>query len=609
MTNTKSVYLYTYIDNVFNLYMKDFFKFVFASMIGFILSFFVLFLLLIVLITAIVSSAGSDGKVSVASNSVLHISLDYPINERTDKNPLAELDFLGFESKKKLGLNEILKGIEAAKSDDHIKGIYLDASSLSSGMATMEEVRNALLDFKKSGKFIIAYSEVYSQGAYYLATTADKIYLNPEGMIDFRGLSSEIMFFKGALEKLDIEAQIIKVGTYKSAVEPFILDKMSDPNKLQVTSFLGSMYDHFLSEISKSRKISKSTLFLLADSAKIRDPKDALTYKMIDGIKYKDEVLDELKKLTEIDKKKEVKSVSLEEYAPLEEEKEETSQNRIAVIYANGEITSGEGNDETIGSERISRAIRKARTDNKVKAIVLRVNSPGGSALASDVIWRETVLARKSKPLIVSMGDLAASGGYYIACAADSIFAQPNTITGSIGVFGIIPNMQKFFNNKMGITFDGVKTGKFADLGTVSRPLTDAERMIIQMEVNKTYDTFTKKVADGRKKSQSYIDSIGQGRVWSGTEALKRGLVDRLGNIDDAIASAAKKAKIKDFKIVNYPDQVDPIKSLFDNSADKVKAYFVKRELGDNFIYYEQMRSALNLSGVQARIPYNIQIK
>jgi len=609
LPKTKSVYLLGCIDKVFTPYMKEFFKFVFASMLGFILSFFAVLLLLIVLVTAIVTTAGNDGALSVASNSILHVSLDYPIKERTDKNPFAELSFLGLESKKKLGLNEILEGIEHAKSDDHIKGIYLDASSLESGMATMEEIRNALIDFKKSGKFVIAYSEVYSQGAYYLATAADKIYLNPEGMIDFRGLSSEIMFFKGALDKLDIEAQIIKVGTYKSAVEPFILDKMSEPNKLQVTSFLGSMYDHFLSEISRSRKIPKNTLFSIADSAKIRAPKDALTYKMVDGLIYKDEVLDELKKLTKIDKKKEIESVSLEEYAPAEDKKEESSQNRIAVIYANGEIMSGEGDDETMGSERISRAIRKARTDDKVKAIVLRVNSPGGSALASDVIWRETVLAKKSKPLIVSMGDLAASGGYYIACAADSIFAQPNTITGSIGVFGIVPNMQKFFNNKLGITFDGVQTGKFADLGSVSRPLTDAERMILQLEVNKTYNTFTKKVADGRKKSQSYIDSIGQGRVWSGTEALKKGLVDRLGNIDDAIASAAKKAKIKDFKIVNYPAQVDPIKSLFDNSADKVKAYFVKSELGDNFIYYEQMKSAINLSGVQARIPYNIQIK
>ena len=589
--------------------MKEFFKFVFASMIGFILSFFVVFLVLITIVVAIVSSAGSDEKVSPASNSILHVRLNYPIKERTDKNPFAELGLMGFESKQTLGLNEILENLEEAKKDDHIKGIFLDVSSLAAGFATIEEVRNALIDFKKSGKFILAYSEVYTQGAYYLASVADKVYMNPEGMIDFRGLSTEMMFFKGSLEKLEIEAQIIKVGTYKSAVEPFILDKMSEPNRQQVNSFLGSMYDHFLTEISRSRKISKKTLFSLADSSKIRNPNDALVYKMIDGLKYKDEVIDELKSKSGIEKNKELKSVSIEEYAPAPEENSSGSSNRIAIVYANGEIISGEGNDESIGSDRISRAIRKARLDNKVKAIVLRVNSPGGSALASDVIWREMVLSKKVKPVIVSMGDVAASGGYYIACAADSIFAQPNTITGSIGVFGIIPNMQKFFKNKLGITFDGVKTGRYADIGSINRPLTDAERMIIQQEINKVYSTFTQKVADGRKKSQSYVDSIGQGRVWSGTEALQNGLVDRLGNIDDAIASAAKKAKLKDFKIVSYPDQVDPIKSLFENSGDKIKTYFMKRELGDQFIYYEQMQHAVNLSGVQARIPYNIQVK
>lgn len=589
--------------------MKEFFKFVFASMLGFTLSFFVVLMLLILIVTAMVSTAANDGKVSPAANSIMHISLDYPIKERTDKNPFSELNFMGFENKKTLGLNEILKGIEDAKSDDHIKGIYLDASSLAAGFASIEEIRNALLDFKKSGKFILAYSEVYSQGAYYLATAADKIYLNPEGMVDFRGLTSEIMFFKGALDKLEIEAQIIKVGTYKSAVEPFILDKMSEANRLQVSSFLGSMYNHFISEVSESRRISKNELLAIADSAKIRSPKDALNYKMVDGLKYKDEVLDELKTLVKIDKKKEIKSVSIEEYTPGNEEADEPSGNRIAIIYASGQIISGEGNDETIGSERISRAIRKARTDDKVKAIVLRVNSPGGSALASDVIWRETVLAKKVKPVIVSMGDLAASGGYYIACAADSIFAQPNTITGSIGVFGIIPNMQKFFNNKLGITFDGVKTSRFADLGTVSRPLTDTEKMIYQNEVNKTYDSFTRKVAEGRKKSQAYIDSIGQGRVWSGQEALANGLVDKLGNIGDAIKSAARKANIKNYKIVSYPAQVDPLKSLFDHSTDKVKTYFVKRELGDNYLYYDQLKSALNMTGVQTRIPYNIIIK
>jgi protease-4 len=589
--------------------MKEFFKFVFASMIGFILSFFLVFIILIALIVAMVSSAGSEGKISATSNSIMHISLDYPIKERADKNPFSEFGLMGFDNKKRIGLNEILLSLKEAKEDDHIKGIYLDVSSLAAGFATIEEIRNALIDFKKSGKFILAYSEVYTQGAYYLASVADKVYLNPEGMIDFRGLSSELMFFKGSLEKLEIEAQIIKVGTYKSAVEPFILDKMSEPNRLQVNSFLGSMYDHFLSEISKSRKIPKNTLFSLADSAKVRNPKDALVYKMIDGLKYKDEVLDELKARTGTDKKKDLNSISIEEYAPAPGEKERSSSDRIALIYANGDIISGEGNDESIGSERISRAIRKARRDKKVKAIVLRVNSPGGSALASDVIWREMVLAKKSKPVIVSMGDVAASGGYYIACAADSIFAQPNTITGSIGVFGIIPNMQNFFKNKLGITFDGVKTGKFADLGTVTRPMNEAEKMIFQQEVNRVYSTFTQKVADGRKKSPAYIDSIGQGRVWSGTEALQNGLVDRLGNIDDAIASAARKAKITDFKLVSYPDQVDPLKSLFEHTEDKIKIYFMKRELGDQFIYYKQIQSAINLSGVQARIPYNIQVK
>lgn len=589
--------------------MKEFFKFVFASMVGMILSFFAIFILFIIFITVIVSSAGSDRKVEVSANSVMHMTLDYPISERTDKNPFSEFNFLGFESKKTLGLKEILSGIQAAKTDQNIKGIYLDASSVSAGFATIEEIRNALIDFRKSGKFIIAYSEVYSQGAYYLATAADKIYLNPEGILDFRGLSLQSMFFKGSLDKLGIEAQIIKVGTYKSAVEPFILEKMSEPNRRQVTSFLGSMYDHFLTRISESRKISKATLFSIADSAKVRDPKDAVVFKMVDGLLYKDEVLDELKSRTGIQKKKDVKSVSIEEYAVKGDKDNSASSNRIAVIYANGEIISGEGNDNTMGSERISRAIRKARTDDKVKAVVLRVNSPGGSALASDVMWREVVLTKKVKPVIVSMGDVAASGGYYIACAADSIFAQPSTITGSIGVFGIIPNMQKFFNDKLGITFDGVKTGKYADLGDVSRPLSEDEKLIFQHEVNKTYNTFTKKVANGRKRSQAYIDSIGQGRVWSGTEALNNGLVDRLGNIDDAIASAAKKAKLSDYKLVSYPTQVDPFKSFFDNSADKVRLYFAKKELGDNFTYYDQLKSALNVSGIQTRIPYNITIR
>jgi protease-4 len=545
----------------------------------------------------------------VTSNSIIHISLNTPIIERSSKNPLDNFDFGDFESNKPLGLNDILEALKRAKTDENIKGIYLDLNSLQAGFATIEEIRGALLDFKTSGKFIIAYSEVYTQGAYYLASVADKVYLNPEGILEFKGLGTELTFFKGTLDKLEIEAQVIKVGTYKSAVEPFILTQMSEANRKQVTSFLGSMYDHFLNKISASRKIPKDSLFAIANQLKVQQAADAVKYKLADGLRYKDQVLDELKSKSGIEKDKDLKSVTLPDYIKNNSNEKGDFDNRIAIVYAYGEITGGEGNDETIGSERISRAIRKARTDKKVKALVLRVNSPGGSALASDVIWREVLLTKKVKPVIVSMGDLAASGGYYIACAADSIFAQPNTITGSIGVFGIIPNMQKFFNNKLGITFDRVKTGEFADLGSVSRPLTDAERMIIQNEVNRIYNSFTKRVADGRKKEQSYINEIGQGRVWSGSEALKIGLVDRLGNINDAIKSAAKKANIKDYKIVEYPAQKDPFESLFNNSEDKVKDYFAKKELGEQYHYYQQLKTAMSFTGIQTRMPYTFNVK
>lgn len=589
--------------------MKEFFKFVFASMVGFVLSFFVLLLLLIVVVTAIVTSAGKESKADVSANSVLHFSVEHPILERTNKNPFDQVDLLSFDTKKQLGLNDILASIRKAKDDNHIKGIYLDVASLQGGLATIEEIRNELLDFKKSGKFIVAYSEIYSQGGYYLASVADKVYLNPEGVIDFRGYSSQIAFFKGTLDKLDIEAQVIKVGTFKSAVEPFILDKMSEPNRTQVTAFLGTMYDHFLQGISNSRKIPKDSLHNMANNALVRTAGDAVKFKLADGLRYKDQVLAELKSLSGIKADRKVKSVTLVDYAPTAEEKSSSANDRIAVVYAVGEIMSGEGDDETIGSERISRAIRTAREDKKVKAVVLRVNSPGGSALASDVIWREVVLTKKVKPIMVSMGDVAASGGYYIACAADSIFAQPNTITGSIGVFGIIPNMKNFFNNKLGITFDGVKTGQYADLGSINRPLTDDERLLIQQQVNNIYSSFTQKVAQARKKTPQYVDSIGQGRVWSGIEAKRNGLVDRLGNIDDAIDAAAQKAGLDEYKIVEYPSLKDPFQNLFDQSSDKIRTYFTQRELGENYVYYQQVKSALRSTGIQTRIPYSIEIK
>ncbi len=588
--------------------MKEFFKFVFASMLGVILSFFVLILISVFTIIGIASTVGEESKVEVEDQSVMHLRLDYPITERTSKNPLESLGVFGFENERNIGLNDILISIEKAKSDKKIKGIYIDVSYIQAGYAGIEEIRNKLIDFRKSGKFVLAYSEVYTKSAYYLASVANKVYLNPEGMIDFRGFSTEITFFKGALDKLGIEPQIIKVGTYKSAVEPFILDKMSKANKEQVTSFIGSLYDHYISRIAESRKISKESLLNISNLALVRSAQDGLKYRLVDGLKYKDEVLSELKNLTGIQQSKDLNSVAIADYAIVANDEKSSSSNRIAVIYAVGEIMSGEGNDETIGSERISRAIRKARTDKKIKAVVLRVNSPGGSALASDVIWREVELTKKVKPIMVSMGDVAASGGYYIACNADSIFAQPNTITGSIGVFGIIPNMKKFFNNKLGITFDGVQTGKYADI-SITRPLQEDEKVILQQEINEIYKTFTQKVANGRRKSVAYVDSIGQGRVWTGEQALKNGLVDRLGNIDDAIRSAAKMAKLKDYKVVAYPSQKDPFQEIFETSSDKIRTYFTKQELGDQYTYYQQIKSVLTRSGMQARMPYEVMIK
>ena len=590
--------------------MKQFFKFVLATMVGFL----VISVILILVIIGIIVAASGDKTVEIDSNSVLHIQFTKPITERTPVNPLKDVPFLGLGQDEAIGLNDILADIKKAKTDPDIKGIYLEESTFTSGQATSEEIRNALIDFKKSGKFIIAYSEIYTQSFYYLASVADKVYMNPKGIFEFHGFSQQVTFLKGALDKLGIDVQIIKVGTYKSAVEPFFLTKMSPANRLQVNSYLGSLYGHFLAQVSASRKISKDSLFNYANELKIRLPEDALKYKLIDGLKYKDEILDELKQLTGVEAKDDLKSVELADYTksgPKKgDSKKKESKNRIAIVYASGDIIGGDGDDNSIGSERISKALRQVRLDDNVKAVVFRVNSPGGSSLASDVMWREVMLTKKVKPIIVSMGDYAASGGYYISCAADSIFAEPNTITGSIGIFAILPNMQKFFNDKLGITFDGVKTGKYADLGDVSRPLTPEEKAILQNEVDHGYDDFTKAVAEGRHKTQAYINSIGQGRVWTGSQAIKLGLVDRLGNINDAILSAAKEAKIKNYKLVAYPEQ----KSFLDKYGiggvnEQMKTHFMKSELGDNFKYYQQIKGVTQMMRTpQARLPYDIEI-
>lgn len=587
--------------------MREFFKYVFATVVGFLISMVLLMIFCVLIVAALVSSVSNDKKVEVKNNSVLYLNLDQEIKERTPIKRFGNLPFIGSDDKV-IGFNDIIKSLRSAKTDDHIKCIYINVSAPNAGKATLKEIRDALIDFKKSNKQILAYSEVYNQDAYYLASVADKVYLNPQGALEFKGFNSELTFFKGALEKLGVEAQIIRVGNYKSAVEPFINDKMSDYNRQQITAYVGGLYNVFLSGIASSRNIPKDSLFVYANEYRIQQPQDALKYKMVDGLRYKDEILKELKSLSDRGANEKLNTVSVNDYAENVSSSNYKAHDKIAVIYANGDIVGGEGSDESIGSERISREIRKARLDSNVKAVVLRINSGGGSALASDVMWREVELTKKVKPVIASFGDVAASGGYYMACAADSIFVQPNTITGSIGVFGIIPNFQNLLNNKLGVTFDGVKTGKYADIMSTNRPLTPGERLIIQTDINHVYDNFISRVAEGRKKTKAYVNSIGGGHVWVGTDAVRIGLADRLGNFQDAITAAAKKAKIKDYRVAEYPEKVDPLNKLLSDGKDNVRVYFAKQELGDNYLIYEQMKSVIKNAGLQARLPYQIRV-
>jgi protease-4 len=497
--------------------MKQFFKFMFASMLGMFL-----FLVLITLVTfgiiaGIVASASSEETV-ISKNTLLHVKLNKEVADRSSKTKFV-MGYAGPE--KTIGLNEILDNLKKAKTDDNIAGIYLDLSEIPAGISTLDEVRDALIDFKTSGKFIWAYSEGYTQKSYYLATAADKVYLNPQGVVDFKGLASEMVFLKGMLEKLDIKMQIIRHGKFKAATEPLFLEKMSPENRKQMNELIGDIWDKMLTGISQTRKISKEELNLIADSLKIQTAQDALKYKFVDQLVYKDELLAMMKKQMNLEEKKKVQIVSLDKYSTVADSRTtSTGTDKIAVVYASGSIGGGEGDDQSIGSERISKAIRTAREDEKVKAIVLRINSGGGSALASDVIWREVDLARKIKPVVASFGDVAASGGYYIACAATKILAEPTTITGSIGVFGVIPNMEGLFNKKLGITFDWAMTNKNGDFIPVMKPLSPYQTLLIQRDVDHIYDVFTGKVAEGRKIKKNR--STASGRVGCGVAVMPK---------------------------------------------------------------------------------------
>ncbi len=588
--------------------MKQFFKTVFASMVGTFFSILLIFFLLFIVILGSIASLSDDEKVNVKSHSILHIQLNERITERTEENPFGNFNPFNAEMNSPLGLNSILSSIKNASTDANIDGIYLDISSIDAGLSTTEEIRNALIDFKKTGKFVYSYSEYYTQKAYYLASVSDSIFLNPSGLLELSGLNAQYMFFQKALEKLEIEAQVIRVGSFKSAVEPYISDHMSDSNKVQTNTYLTALFNHMVMNIATSRKMSVDSIYSIATHLYVRNANDAVLYGLADRLLYKDELLSKLMKKTSQNNLKDLELISLKKYAKSANPKVNVSKEKIAIIYANGQIGGGEGNSEDIGSEGLSKTIRAARLDNNIKAVVLRVNSPGGGSLASDIIWREVFLTKQVKPIIVSMGDVAASGGYLIACAADTIVAQPTTITGSIGVFGVIPNFKGLLNNKLGITFDGVKIGEYADLGDLSRALTPAERLIIQNEVNRIYEDFTAKVAAGRKIPVEAVKRIAEGRVWSGIDAKRIGLVDVLGDIDDAINIAAKKAKVSDYRIVHLPELTDPFEKFMKQLNNEVALRMMPEEYRIMAPYAKELSNLKNTFGIQSRLPYTFQI-
>ncbi|HNQ67777.1 MAG TPA: signal peptide peptidase SppA [Bacteroidales bacterium] len=588
--------------------MNNFWKYTLATVVGSIITFIVIFGIIFGIFSVIIAGLGKS-EVVVNDNSILTMNLATDIPDKASDNPFESIDFMTFESTKVLGLNDILKTLEKAKNDERIKGIYLDLTYVPAGVASIEEIRNKLIDFKSSGKFIICYSSAYSQKAYYIASVADKIYMNPQGGIEWKGLNSQVMFFKGALEKLGVEAQIFRHGQFKSAVEPFMNDHMSEASKLQSITLLQSIWDDMCQKISKQRNISMDDLNMYADSLMVYNAETALKYGFIDGIMYYDEVLKELKTKSGSEDKPAEFMININKYcdAKIKTEKNK-STNKIAVIFAEGDIVDGSKADNNIAGDWMAGIIREAREDEDIKAVVIRVNSPGGSGLASEIIWREVKLTAEVKPVVISMGNLAASGGYYISCPANYIFAQPNTITGSIGVFGMIPNIEKLMNEKLGITVDGVGTNSNSDFGSIMRPFTPAEGEFIQRQVEDFYDVFLTRVSDGRKLTKAEVDSIGQGRVWSGLNAIEIGLVDEIGGLDNAVKKAKELAKIEDYRIVEYPEKVDFMEKLMSDMSGQASESFLKETLGENYKFYKLLQDVNRLRGVQARMDFAIEI-
>ncbi len=557
----------------------------------------------------LLSGLSEKDKVVVENNSVLHLNLDAEFSELEEDNPFEGFPVVGGGAQR-IGLLQLKQAIAKAKTDENIKGIYMEVSYPMTGFATLEEIRESILDFRKSGKWVVAYNEVMSETAYYLASAADKVYLHPEGEVEFNGLTAEVGFYKKMFDKLEVKPQVFRVGEFKSAVEPFLYEEMSKENRLQLTELLTSIYDHLLTRVSESRNIPKARLKELADNMLVRNAAVALENKLVDGLLYNDELQAELRGRLGVKEKEKIGFIKYNKYRK-SYSTYKSSKNEIAVIVAEGAIMPGrnEQSEQIIGADTFVEEIRKARLDDDIKAIVLRVNSPGGEFRSSDMIWREVELAKKSKPVIASMADYAASGGYYVAMGCDTIVAQPHTITGSIGIFGVMFDLSDFLGNKLGITFDEVKTGQYGEMFTVTRPLTDAEKRFWQTNLEDHYDLFTRKAAEGRDAQQEEIKKVASGRVWTGTQAKERKLVDVLGGFDDAVKIAADKAGIaEDYKIRFYPQQRPFFEQLINQFEENAKADVISSEAGELKVWYEQMKKMKTYQGAQARMPFELKI-
>ena len=586
--------------------MKDFIKFTFASVLGVVLAGIIFTILGIVTMVGMVAS--SDTETMVEENSIFVLDLEGTLSERVQDNPFQAM--MG-EEYQAYGLDDILASIQKAKDNENIKGIYLQTAFLETSFASLEEIRHALQDFKESGKFVVAYADQYTQEMYYLASVADKVIVNPQGSISWHGLASQPIFFKDLLKKVGIEMQIFKVGTYKSAVEPFIATEMSDANREQVTAFLGSIWGRLLEDVSASRNIPVETLNKYADEMMDLQPAETyLANGLADTLMYKDGVLDYLRKISGRESDESLRTLSLEDMknvkrnVPLDK-----SGNIIAVYYAFGGIDDTTSPEEGIDSEKVIKDLRKLREDETVKAVVFRVNSPGGSAYGSEQIWREVVLLKEKKPVIVSMGDYAASGGYYISCAADYIVADPTTLTGSIGIFGMFPNMEELLTDKLGLDFDMVKTNKFADMGTLARPFNSDERAAMQNYINNGYKLFVKRCADGRGMSVEAIEKIAEGRVWTGATAKELGLVDELGGLDKAIEIAAQKAEVEAYSLLTYPAMDDFFSTLMDTGKEHYIEGKLVETLGEAYPSIKFIQNVKDMDRIQARMPFDLRIQ